>query len=147
MLAPPETSCLEIGSSLRNLPDERIPASPLRDSLDRDSLDPSDWHEFREQAHRMLDDILDYTEYIRERPVWQPIPRPVRAGFRQSLPQAPAELAVPHGTVMRQILPYSAGNAHPGFMGWVHGGGTPGCILAERLPAGLNANLVGRDHI
>jgi aromatic-L-amino-acid decarboxylase len=95
----------------------------------------------------MLDDILDYTEYIRERPVWQPIPRPVRAGFRQSLPQEPAELAVLHGTFMREILPYSAGNAHPGFMGWVHGGGTPVGMLAEMLAAGLNANLGGRDQI
>jgi glutamate/tyrosine decarboxylase-like PLP-dependent enzyme len=48
---------------------------------------------------------------------------------------------------MRHILPYAAGNVHPGFMGWVHGGGTPVGILAEMLAAGLNANLAGRDHI
>ncbi len=36
---------------------------------------------------------------------------------------------------------------HPGFMGWVHGGGTPVGMLAEMLAAGLNANLGGRDHI
>src|SRR5260370_11461416 len=142
MLAPPETSCPECVSSLRNLPDERIPTSPFRDSLD-----PSDWHEFRAQARRMLDDILDYTEHIRERPVWQPAPRAVRAAFRQPLPQKPADLAVLHSTFMREILPYSAGNAHPGFMGWVHGGGTPVGMLAEMLAAGLNANLGGRDQI
>jgi glutamate/tyrosine decarboxylase-like PLP-dependent enzyme len=45
------------------------------------------------------------------------------------------------------MLPYSIGNAHPGFMGWVHGGGTPVGMLAEMLAAGLNANLGGRDHI
>src|SRR5260370_21070556 len=142
MLAPPETSCPECVSSLRNLPDERIPTSPFRDSLD-----PSDWHEFRAQAHRMLDDILDYTEHIRERPVWQPAPPSVRAAFRQPLPQMPADLASLHSTFMREILPYSVGNAHPGFMGWVHGGGTPVGILAEMLAAGLNANLGGRDQI
>ncbi len=48
---------------------------------------------------------------------------------------------------MRYILPYAAGNVHPGFMGWVHGGGTPVGMLAEMLAAGLNANLGGRDHI
>ena len=133
MLAPPETSCLEIDSSFRNIPD--------------DSLDPSDWHEFRAQAHRMLDDILSYTEHIRERPVWQPAPPSVRAAFRQPLPQKPADLAILHRTFMREILPYSAGNAHPGFMGWVHGGGTPVGMLAEMLAAGLNANLGGRDQI
>ena len=35
----------------------------------------------------------------------------------------------------------------PGFMGWVHGGGTAVGMLAEMLAAGLNANLGGRDHI
>ena len=48
---------------------------------------------------------------------------------------------------MRDILPYAAGNVHPGFMGWVHGGGTPVGMLAEMLAAGLNANLGGRDHV
>jgi glutamate/tyrosine decarboxylase-like PLP-dependent enzyme len=48
---------------------------------------------------------------------------------------------------MRDILPYSVGNAHPGFMGWVHGGGTPVGMLAEMLAAGLNGNLGGRDQI
>ena len=48
---------------------------------------------------------------------------------------------------MNYILPFAAGNAHPGFMGWVHGGGTPVGMLAEMLAAGLNANLGGRDQI
>jgi glutamate/tyrosine decarboxylase-like PLP-dependent enzyme len=95
----------------------------------------------------MLDDMLDYTANIRERPVWQPIPRSAREAFRQPLPQKPADLASLHRTFMRQILPYSVGNAHPGFMGWVHGGGTPVGMLAEMLAAGLNANLGGRDQI
>jgi aromatic-L-amino-acid decarboxylase len=116
-------------------------------SPDRDTLDPSDWPDFRAQAHRMLDDILDYTEHIRERPVWQRIPRPVRDAFLGPLPQKPADLASIHNTFMRDILPYSIGNAHPGFMGWVHGGGTPVGMLAEMLAAGLNANLGGRDQI
>ena len=49
-----------------------------------------DWEKFRKQAHRMLDDMLDYIENIRERPVWQPIPDEVRARFRGSLPAAPS---------------------------------------------------------
>jgi glutamate/tyrosine decarboxylase-like PLP-dependent enzyme len=48
---------------------------------------------------------------------------------------------------MQYVLPYSVGNVHPGFMGWVHGGGTVVGMLAEMLAAGLNANLGGRDHI
>lgn len=95
----------------------------------------------------MLDDILDYLEHIRERPVWQPIPQEVRALFQQTLPQKPTDLAAVHEVFMRNILPFAVGNAHPGFMGWVHGGGTPIGLLAEMLAAGLNANLGGRDQI
>ena len=94
----------------------------------------------------MLDDMFDYLEHIRERPVWQPMPGDVRAKFRSDLPVAPMELSAVHDEFMRDILPYSNGNVHPGFMGWVHGGGNAAGMLAEMLAAGLNANLGGRDH-
>jgi aromatic-L-amino-acid decarboxylase len=110
------------------------------------SLDPRDWAAFRAQGHRMLDDMMDYLEHIRERPVWQPMPGDVRAKFRGDLPVAPSELSAVHAEFMRDILPYSNGNAHPAFMGWVHGGGNAAGMLAEMLAAGLNANLGGRDH-
>ncbi|MBV8650108.1 MAG: cytochrome D ubiquinol oxidase subunit I [Alphaproteobacteria bacterium] len=95
----------------------------------------------------MLDDMLDYLEGIRERPVWQPIPSAVRRGFDAPLPAAPSALAEIHDAFMRDILPFSSGNAHPGFMGWVQGGGNPVGMLAEMLAAGLNANCGGRDHM
>ena len=95
----------------------------------------------------MLDDMLDYLEKIRNRPVWKPIPEEVRRCFREPLPQAGCALQEIHRNFMETILPYAAGNAHPGFMGWVHGGGTPVGMLAEMLAAGLNANLGGRDQM
>jgi glutamate/tyrosine decarboxylase-like PLP-dependent enzyme len=110
------------------------------------SLDPTDWQSLRAQGHRMLDDIFDYIEHIRERPVWQPIPDGVRAHFRQELPTTPTDLAAVHDEFMRHVLPFGTGNSHPGFMGWVHGGGNVPGMLAEMLAAGLNANLGGRDH-
>ena len=110
------------------------------------TLDPLDWNAFRAQAHDMLDDMVNYIENIRERPVWQPIPDAVRAQFRGGVPALPTDLGTVHGEFMRDILPFAAGNVHPGFMGWVHGGGTPVGMLAEMLAAGLNANLGGRDH-
>jgi glutamate/tyrosine decarboxylase-like PLP-dependent enzyme len=95
----------------------------------------------------MLNDALDYIEHIRERPVWQPIPDEVRDRFRNPVPHAPTALAEVHAGFLSDILPYATGNTHPGFMGWVHGGGTPVGVLAEMLAASLNANLGGRDHI
>ena len=113
----------------------------------RETLDPADWGEFRSQAHRMLDDMLGYIENIRERPVWQPIPDEVRARFRSPAPRQGEELAQVHAEFMRDVVPFTQGNVHPGFMGWVNGGGTPVGMVAEMLAAGLNANLGGRDHI
>ncbi|MDE2354821.1 MAG: cytochrome D ubiquinol oxidase subunit I, partial [Betaproteobacteria bacterium] len=111
------------------------------------SLDPEDWDALRSQGHRMLDDMLDYLQHLRTRPVWQPIPPGVRERFHEPLPQDPEELADLHQRFMTEILPYAVGNAHPGFMGWVHGGGTAVGMLAEMLAAGLNANLGGRDQV
>jgi aromatic-L-amino-acid/L-tryptophan decarboxylase len=111
----------------------------------QETLDPAAWDAFRKQAHHMLDDMVDYIENIRERPVWQPIPDEVRDRFRGALPRYPTDLSAVHDEFMRDVLPFAAGNVHPGFMGWVHGGGTPVGMLAEMLAAGLNANLGGRD--
>src|ERR1700724_1604594 len=115
--------------------------------MEPNGLDPPDWASLRAQGHRMLDDILDYVEHIRARPVWQPMPDAVRARFRDELPSAPSALSFVHDEFMRLILPYAAGNVHPAFMGWVHGGGNPAGMLAEMLAAGLNANLGGRDQV
>ena len=111
------------------------------------TLDPTDWAAFRAQAHVMLDDMLGYIEKIRERPVWQPIPDEARARFRSPVPRKGEELADVHAEFMQQVLPYSQGNVHPGFMGWVNGGGTAVGMVAEMLAAGMNENLGGRDHI
>lgn len=123
----------------------------LRDgSLESESsqtLDPQDWDDLRAQGHRMLDDMLDYVADIRERSVWQPIPDEVRGRFRAGLPVKPSGLDEVYREFADFIVPYATGNVHPGFMGWVHGGGSPVGMLAEMLAAGLNANLGGRDHI
>jgi glutamate/tyrosine decarboxylase-like PLP-dependent enzyme len=62
------------------------------------------------------------------------------------VPLAPTDLASVHDDFRRLVEPYATGNVHPGFMGWVHGGGTAVGMLAELLAGGLNANLGGRDH-
>ncbi len=93
----------------------------------------------------MLDAALDHLQTLRDRPVWQPMPAPVRARFRQPVPASPSDLADVHEEFCRDIRPYGPGNIHPGFMGWVQGGGTVAGVLAEMLGAFLNANAGGRD--
>jgi aromatic-L-amino-acid decarboxylase len=111
------------------------------------TLDPSDWDSFRRHSHRALDDILDYVVNIRQRPVWQPAPSTSEAQFQLDLPTAPRALEDVLSTFQEHVLPYAVGNTHPGFMGWVHGGGNVVGMLADLLAAGLNSNLGGRDHI
>jgi glutamate/tyrosine decarboxylase-like PLP-dependent enzyme len=112
-----------------------------------DTLDPTDWQEARALGHRMLDDMFDYLEDIRLRPVWRPIPDDVRQNFDGRLPVRPTPLASVYREFTQTILPYSSGNVHPAFMGWVQGGGTVAGMLAELLAGGMNANLGGRDHV
>ena len=112
-----------------------------------ETLDPQNWDAIRAQGHRMLDDMFDYAANIRDRPVWSPIPDEVRARFHEDLPRRPSDLGEVYREFTDFIVPYATGNVHPGFMGWVHGGGTAVGMLAEMLAAGLNANLGGRDHI
>jgi glutamate/tyrosine decarboxylase-like PLP-dependent enzyme len=109
---------------------------------DPTTLDPADWHDLRRQGHRMLDTMFDHLQTLRDQPLWQPPP----TGREEPLPRTPTPLQTVHDQFRDSILPYGSGNLHPGFMGWVQGGGTPVGMLAEMLAAGLNANLGGRTH-
>src|ERR1700753_331592 len=114
-------SILEIPAAVD--PPDHLLEPGWADSPSQGSLDPADWPGFRRQAHTMLDDMLDYLEKIRERPVWQPAPEETWSRFSSGLPFEPEDLARVHQEFLSHILPYTVGNAHPGFMGWVHGGG------------------------
>ena len=117
----------------------------LVDALDP-SLDTGDWEALRAQAHRMLDESLDFIRDVRGRPVWRPMPADVRAAFDAPAPRTGQALAAIDAEFRKLVEPFGPGNLHPGFMGWVHGGGTVEGMLAEMLAGGLNANLGGRDH-
>lgn len=110
------------------------------------SLDPQDWGPLRLQGHRMLDDMFDHLQGLREGPLWRAPPDRL-SGPASRLPREPSDLSQVHASFLRDVLPYSSGNAHPGFMGWVQGGGAPVGMLAEMLAAGLNLNAGGRNHM
>jgi aromatic-L-amino-acid decarboxylase len=110
------------------------------------SLDPTDWSELRSLGHRMLDDLFDHLATLRDGPVWRPMPGELRRELTAGLPHEPTPPEEVYERFRRLVLPYATGNLHPGFMGWVHGGGNPVGMLAELLAGGLNANLGGRDH-
>ena len=110
-------------------------------------LDPDDWEVFRAQSHRALDGMIDFLRDVRQRPVWTEAPPAVRQEFHAPLPARGRDFGAVLGDFETSIRPYATGNLHPGFLGWVHGAGTPVGMVAEMLAAGLNANCGGRNHI
>ncbi len=121
-----------------------MPKGPAQES--GESLDPADWTMLRQLGHRMLDDAFDQLQGLRNGLVWQSMPALRREEFRAPLPRDGAPAEAVYEAYLHLIAPYATGNRHPGFFGWVHGGGTPVGMLAEMLAGGLNANLGGRDH-
>ena len=110
------------------------------------TLDPVDWAELRVLGHRMLDDVFDDVEGIREQAVWQKMPDAVRAAWTEPLPREGEPPGDTYAAFRGLVAPYGVGNRHPRFFGWVHGGGTVLGMLAEMLAGGLNSNCGGRDH-
>jgi aromatic-L-amino-acid decarboxylase len=110
------------------------------------SLDPDDWDEMRALGHRILDDMFDYQQGLRARPVWQAMPEAAHAALRRPLPGGPGRLEDAYRTLQESVIPYTVGNPHPGFMGWVHGAGTPVGMIAEMIAGALNANVGGRNQ-
>ncbi len=107
------------------------------------TLDPLDWNEQRQLAHRMLDDIFNHLETLRDQPAWQPLPAHVRESLREPLPRTPQGEERAYRDFLQNVLPYASGNRHPRAWGWVRGNGTPFAMLTEMLAAGMNTNAAG----
>jgi glutamate/tyrosine decarboxylase-like PLP-dependent enzyme len=116
------------------------------DTRDEATLDPADWDAFRATSHRMLDEMIDFLREVRSRPAWRAPTAEAKARLASAMPEGPTPLEVLCEDFRAAILPFATGNIHPGFVGWVHGAGTPTGMLAEMLAAGMNSNVGGRDH-
>lgn len=120
--------------------------APVDKPNDEETLDPKDWKEIRKLGHRMLDDMLDYLSTVRDKPAWQPVPQSVKAHLRQPLPTQPTDPAVVYEEFVESVLPYTNGNRHPRFWGWVQGNGTVLGMLADMLASGMNPHMAGFDQ-
>jgi glutamate/tyrosine decarboxylase-like PLP-dependent enzyme len=112
----------------------------------RASLDPSDWDAFRRTLHDAVDATVDELAAVRDGPAWRPVPDAVKVQLREPLPREGEPLEATYARFAELIAPYSTGNRHPRFFGWVHGAGTPAGVLGELLAAAMNANVGGREH-
>jgi len=111
-----------------------------------ESLDPEDWEAFRSLGRRMLDDMLDHLSTLRDKPAWRPVPDNVRDHLKEPLPKEPHDAAAVYQEFAHNVLPYTNGNRHPRFWGWVQGNGTPLGMLADMLASGMNPHMGGFDQ-
>ncbi|MDQ6828900.1 MAG: pyridoxal-dependent decarboxylase, partial [Gemmatimonadota bacterium] len=112
-------------------------------SLDPDG--PEEWKAMRVLGHRMLDDMLDSLEQVRQRPVWRPMPGDTKAWFDAPAPVEGDGAERAYEDFRRHVQPYPTGNTHPRFWGWVLGSGTPLGMLSDMLAAGFNPNCWGNE--
>lgn len=110
------------------------------------TLDPQDWEAFRQLGRRMMDDMIDYLQTLRDKPVWQPLPDEIKQHFRAPLPQQPTAETEVYREYLETILPYPMGNMHPRFWGWVISTGTPLGMLAELLTGATSVQMGGGEH-
>jgi aromatic-L-amino-acid/L-tryptophan decarboxylase len=122
------------------------PQIPPQEQVKEESLDPVDWAEFRQLAHRVLDDAISYASGIRELPVWQGVPDSVRAELREVPTEEPESISHAYEDFRRLVLPFTYANTHPRAWGWVIGAGTASGIVHEMLTAALNANVFGTEQ-
>lgn len=85
-------------------------------------LDPEDWSVLKSLGNRIVDDMLDFLEHIRDNKVWTSMPPEVRASFLQHSPDEGIDASNIYAEVRENIIKYGSGNVHPRFMGWVQGG-------------------------
>jgi glutamate/tyrosine decarboxylase-like PLP-dependent enzyme len=115
--------------------------------MTEETLDPADWKAFRALAHRMVDDSLDHLESLSDRAPWQPMPRGVRTALMtEPVPRVPQSAERAYEDFLANVLPYTNGNRHPRFWGWIQGNGTPLGMMSDMLAAGMNPHCAGLDQ-
>ncbi len=104
-----------------------------------ETLDPEDWHAFRDLAHEMLDRVIDLQRDVRGTPAWRPIPEAIERRFTEPVPLRGAGDRGAYDAFLEMVLPYPTGLHHPRWLGWAGGTGSPMGMMAALLGAGMNA--------
>ncbi|MBA4300925.1 MAG: amino acid decarboxylase [Cyclobacterium sp.] len=110
------------------------------------TLDPENWDAMRQLGHRMIDDLFDYWENIRNEKIWKPIPQEVKEFLDQPIPEKGQNPEDVYREFKQNIFPYNKGNVHPRFFAWIQGTGTPLGVLADLLASGMNPNVAIGEH-
>ena len=118
-------------------------AATPRGTVQEETLDPSDWEEFRAFAHGVVDDTISFLATLRERTAWSEMPEEIRKSFAEPVPMDGTGVEQAYAEFVQHVRPYPNGNLHPRFWGWVQGTGTPLGMIADLLAAALNPHMAG----
>ena len=113
------------------------------------NLDPrteDEWEEARRAGHRLVDQMIEQHRALAQGPCWQPMPADVRKELAQAIPAQGLGIEAAVARAERLIQPFSSGNRHPRFWGWVKGAGTLPGILGAWMATAMNANVFGGDQ-
>lgn len=117
-----------------------------RDSKETPSMDPENWDEFRAKSHKILDEMIDDLEGVRERYVWKPMADKDIEPFQRPIPMAGKGLAGAFDEFSKYIRPFPFGVNHPRFWGWVNGTGTADGMIANMISAGFHSPNILHNH-
>ncbi len=110
------------------------------------TLDPENWDDVSDVFHQAIDHCIGMMKNVRERPIWRQVPSESTLRQHGNIPTEEHSLNDLFTYFQDSMLPYSNGNTHPRFFGWVHGSGNIAGVMGEMLAAFMNSNVGGRDH-
>ena len=111
-----------------------------------ETLDPKDWEASKALMHQMVDDAFDYIKNVRERKIWQEMPKNVLDTFSSSIPREPSSSKEVYNELQKNVLPFPMGNVHPRFWAWYMGNGTVSGVMGDFWASVINPNLGGGNH-
>jgi aromatic-L-amino-acid/L-tryptophan decarboxylase len=102
---------------------------------------------FRSAAHALVEGVADHLAVLPSRPVWQPLPDPLRRQLLDlPLPERATSLHDIVATALRDVVPHAMGNGHPAFFGWVNPPPSLAGVVASLGAAAMNPSVVSGDH-
>jgi aromatic-L-amino-acid decarboxylase len=114
----------------------------VRVTKKEETLDPQDWEQTRVLGHRILDDIIDSQENVRDSPVWEPVTESLLEKINEPLPLEPQGAKNVYRDLREiQKMNKSTGARHPRRWAYVNGGGNIMSVYADMIASGLDIGL------
>jgi glutamate/tyrosine decarboxylase-like PLP-dependent enzyme len=116
----------------------RIKVEQMSMDWKEETLDPDNWDEMKALGHRILDDMMKYSERSLDNQLTF-LTDEVKSRIKQPLPIKPESVEKVYEEFKTDILPYLPPCTSPRWLGYVIGPGSPLGMLAELIIAATNS--------